>query len=112
MLFYQIYDELQKLNNKYAELEVAVKDNCQVSDEISESEESLHHRIYRLEQSVDWLKEKTHELIENNNKVVTELNSVIELLNNRYIFMHTLYSVGFLQGVLKKVRNFEKSTEF
>ena len=85
VLFYQIYDELKKLNNKYVELEVAVKDNCQVSDEISESEESLHHRIYILEQTVEWLKEKTLELVENNNTIVTELSNVIELLNDRYV---------------------------
>ena len=85
VLFYQIYDELKKLNNKHIELEVAVKDNCQVSDEISESEESLHHRIYLLEQTVEWLKEKTLELIENNNTIVTELSNVIKLLNDSHV---------------------------
>ena len=85
MLFLQIYNELDVLNYKYDELEVSVEDSLKVADEISESEESLHHRIYLLEQTVEWLKEKNSELIENNNIMTTELNKVINLLNNKYV---------------------------
>ena len=85
MLFYQIHDELQKLHNKYDDLEITVMDNYKVSEETSESEESLNHRIYILEQDVEWLKEKNNELRQNYNKVVTELNNVIEMLNNKYV---------------------------
>ena len=56
-----------------------------MGNEISESEECLHHRIYILEQTVEWLKEKTLELVENNNTIVSELSKVIELLNDKCI---------------------------
>ena len=96
MLFYQIYVELEKLHNKYDELQVEVNDNCQVSCEISESEESLHHRIYILEQDlmkqnrelkdyeqeVEYLKEQNYELKQAHNIMVTKLNSVIIELND------------------------------
>ena len=94
--FYQIYVELEKLHHKYTELELKVKDNCQVSKEICESEESLHHRIYVLEQNllkqscelnayeeeVQYLREQNHELKYTHNVMVTKLNDVILELND------------------------------
>ena len=85
MLFYQIHAELQELHNKYDDLETTVMDNYKVCEETSESEESLNHRIYILEQEVECLKEKNNELREHYNKVVMELNNVIAMLNNKYV---------------------------
>ena len=84
MFFYQINAELKKLNDKYDQLETAVQDNYQVCEENTEAEESLNYRIYKLQQEVDCLKAENNELREHHNKVVTELNCIINMLNDEY----------------------------
>ena len=127
MLFYQIHAELNELNDKYNDLETAVMDNYKVCEENTQGEESLNHRIYILEQEVQDLKEQNNELRQQHNRMVTEINSVIIELNNvitvinnkheenYYFYVYFVKKsliVGFLRGVFKKVRSFEKGPEF
>ena len=84
MIFYQINAELQNLNCRYSELEMVIKNERDVSEEIIELEEKLEHRVFALEEEVETLKTQNFELRHQLNNITVELNCVIDLLNTRY----------------------------
>ena len=84
MIFYQINAELQNLNCRYSELEMVIKNERDVSEEIIELEEKLEHRVFALEEEVETLKTQNVELRHQLNNITVELNCVIDLLNTRY----------------------------
>ena len=102
MLFYQIYDELQNLNIKYNNLEEILMETFKVTRQNRKREEKLYQRVCLLEETNEKLLKKVKhmalkqekaedELIYNNNAmiatintIITELNDVISVLNNKH----------------------------
>ena len=110
--FYQIYDELKSMRDKYNNLEEVTLENFKVTMQNRKKEEKLHQRICTLEeenikllkalectrlkqentaQRVEIYEEHFNEMAYNHNTMVTtintiiaELNDVISILNNKH----------------------------
>ena len=75
--------ELQKLNDKYDELESSIAVTDSVTREIMDEEEKGLDRITVLEEEVMGLKVQNNELRNHLNLTIKELNAVIYLLNTK-----------------------------
>ena len=75
--------ELQKLNDKYDELEISIAVTDSVTREIMGEEEKGLDRITVLEEEVMGLKVQNNELRNHLNLTIKELNAVIYLLNTK-----------------------------
>ena len=75
--------ELQKLNDKYDELEISIAVTGSVTREIMGEEEKGLDRITVLEEEVMGLKVQNNELRNHLNLTIKELNAVIYLLNTK-----------------------------
>ena len=111
MFFYQIYDELKDVKGKNEELEKLLIKTIQITVKNQKREEALHQRVHKLEeknkrlenalQQMVMSKEKTDQEIQHCqdtqnelcfkhnemkimiNTIITELNDVITILNNK-----------------------------
>ena len=111
MFFYQIYDELKHVKGKNEELEKLLIKTIRITAKNQKREEALHQRVHKLEeknkrlenalQQMVMSKEKTDQEIQHCqdtqnelyfkhnemkimiNSIITELNYVITILNNK-----------------------------
>ena len=81
MFFYQIYDELQIVHERCANLEDQLVDNQKVTVQNRKNEEKLYQRVHRLEEENNRLLKEIKNLHDNDNSMITTLNTVIGELN-------------------------------
>ena len=104
MFFYQIYDELQNVHERCANLEDQLMDNQTVTVQNRKNEAKLYQRVCKMEEEIKTLKMKQenadsrlefykehcaeltfkyNDMVTTINTVIFELNHVISILNNK-----------------------------